>query len=154
MSPRAAWQLERLGFTEVHDFVVGKAHWLATGRPTERPEPAARIGDHLTTDVATVGVDRTVADARTALDRHGGDRVVVTNDGDIVIAVIRAGALNAVTAVTPVSDVMTVGPTTIRPDENPYEVAERMRRHDVAASIVTTPTGAFLGLFLANTDLD
>jgi 3-mercaptopyruvate sulfurtransferase SseA len=36
MSQRAAWQLERLGFAQVYDFVVGKAHWLASGRPTIR----------------------------------------------------------------------------------------------------------------------
>ena len=84
----------------------------------------------------------------------GGDRVVVTNQGGIVLGTIGAAALDAVTAATPVADVMTVGPTTIRPDQNPTEVAERMRRHDVAALIVTAPTGVLLGLFLANADAD
>ena len=96
MSQRAAWQLERLGFTEVHDFVVGKAHWLASGRPTERTEPVERVGDHLATDVATVDVDATVADARTALDAHGGDRVVVTTEGGVVLGTIGPAALDAV----------------------------------------------------------
>lgn len=154
MSQRAAWQLERFGFTEVHDFVVGKAHWLASGRPTARTEPVKRVGDHLTTDVATVGVDAAVADARTALVAHGADRIVVTNQGGVVLGTIGAPALDAVTAATPVADVMTVGPTTIRPDQNPTEVAERMRHHDVAALIVTAPTGVLLGLFLANADAD
>lgn len=154
MSQRAAWQLERFGFTEVHDFVVGKANWLASGRPTERTKPVERVGDHLTTDVATVDVHDTVADARTALAAHGGDRVVVTNADGVVLGMIGPAALDVVTAATPVADVMTVGPTTIRPDEHPAEVAERMGRHDVAALIVTAPTGVLLGLFLANADTD
>jgi rhodanese-related sulfurtransferase len=35
MSPRAACRLELLGFTQVYDYVAGKADWLAHGLPTE-----------------------------------------------------------------------------------------------------------------------
>ena len=35
MSPRAAWRLERLGFTEVYDYAAGKVDWMAAGLPTE-----------------------------------------------------------------------------------------------------------------------
>ena len=35
MSPRAAWRLETLGFTKVHDYVAGKADWGAAGFPLE-----------------------------------------------------------------------------------------------------------------------
>ncbi|MFF5019711.1 rhodanese-like domain-containing protein [Streptomyces sp. NPDC001165] len=37
MSPRAAAQLEQLGFRQVYDYVPGKADWLAAGLPTEGP---------------------------------------------------------------------------------------------------------------------
>jgi hypothetical protein len=40
MSPRAACRLETLGFPEVHDYVAGKADWLAHGRPTEGAQAA------------------------------------------------------------------------------------------------------------------
>ena len=35
MSPRAACRLQTLGFTNVYDYVLGKADWLAHGLPTE-----------------------------------------------------------------------------------------------------------------------
>jgi rhodanese-related sulfurtransferase len=35
MSPRAAAQLETLGFTKVFDYEAGKADWFAAGLPRE-----------------------------------------------------------------------------------------------------------------------
>jgi hypothetical protein len=35
MSPRAAWRLEGMGFTEVYDYPPGKADWSASGLPME-----------------------------------------------------------------------------------------------------------------------
>src|SRR5712691_518454 len=37
MSPRAAWRLERLGFTPVYDYALGKVDWMAAGLPSVRP---------------------------------------------------------------------------------------------------------------------
>jgi rhodanese-related sulfurtransferase len=39
MSPRAAWQLEALGFKDVYDFVSGKAEWISRGLPVEGTGP-------------------------------------------------------------------------------------------------------------------
>jgi rhodanese-related sulfurtransferase len=39
MSPRAAWQLEALGFQDVYDFVAGKAEWIAHRLPLEGKGP-------------------------------------------------------------------------------------------------------------------
>ena len=39
MSPRAAWQLEALGFTNVYDYTEGKLDWIAHGLPTEGKGP-------------------------------------------------------------------------------------------------------------------
>lgn len=35
MSPRAAWRLEALGFSQVYDYVAGKVDWGAAGLPRE-----------------------------------------------------------------------------------------------------------------------
>src|SRR5207249_889428 len=35
MSPRAAWRLESLGFTEVYEYSAGKSDWGAYGLPLE-----------------------------------------------------------------------------------------------------------------------
>ena len=45
MSQRAAWQLERLGFGEVYDFVAGKSYWIASARPTIGTTDQARVSD-------------------------------------------------------------------------------------------------------------
>src|SRR5436309_1392574 len=54
MSPRAAWQLESLGFTRVYDYVAGKADWGSFGLPIEGQRPSSsRVGAHLQSDVPT-----------------------------------------------------------------------------------------------------
>ena len=35
MSPRAAWRLDSLGFTEVYEYSAGKSDWAAYGLPLE-----------------------------------------------------------------------------------------------------------------------
>ena len=42
MSPRAACRLETLGFSEVYDYVAGKADWLARGLPREGEKAGER----------------------------------------------------------------------------------------------------------------
>jgi hypothetical protein len=39
MSPRAAWQLEEMGFSDVSDFVDGKLEWISHGLPLEGTGP-------------------------------------------------------------------------------------------------------------------
>jgi CBS domain-containing protein len=45
----------------------------------------------------------------------------------------------------PASEVMRLGPTTIRPSENLAAVRERMRARRVSELLVTTPDGELLG---------
>ena len=54
MSPRAACRLELLGFTQVYDYVAGKADWLAHGLPTEGEQAQIpRAKDVLRRDAVT-----------------------------------------------------------------------------------------------------
>ena len=54
MSPRAACRLELLGFTQVYDYVLGKADWLAYGLPTEGEQAQVlRAKDLLRRDALT-----------------------------------------------------------------------------------------------------
>ena len=147
MSQRAACQLERLGFTNVSDFVHGKAYWLASGRPTTRPYPIDRVIDHLNATMATVHADATVGDA---LDKLAGDgRVVVISESEVVVGTVRTERLSDAEPGAVVGDVMSVGPTTIRPDENAEAVRNRMTQHNVSSLLVTKPTGELLGSFNA-----
>ena len=148
MSQRAAWQLERYGFTHVHDFVCGKAHWLASGRPTVRQQPIDRVLDHLTTDVVTIDVNSTVAQA-IAVASSEDSRLVVIGVDRVVLGAISADRLRDEDADAVVAEVMSLGPTTIRPDELADGVRKRMTSRNVRSMLVTTPKGELLGRFEA-----
>lgn len=82
MSQRAAWQLERLGFDDVYDCVVGKAHWLVRGRPTIRSKPIARVGSRVPPST-TASIDDSVAAIRESTELSD---VVAINQRRIVLA--------------------------------------------------------------------
>lgn len=145
MSQRAACQLERFGFTTVSDFVHGKAYWLASGRPTTRTQPIDRVIDHVDSTTATVHPDATVADASKALNRW--DHVVVVSELDVVVGTVRSERLRNAAPDSVVGDIMSVGTTTIRPDEDAEAVRNRMTLRGVSSLLVTKPTGELLGSF-------
>ena len=146
MSQRAAWQLERLGFAQVHDFVAGKAHWLASGRPTVRSSVIARVGSHITPAVTALA-DETVASARQAISGSSTD-VVVVNALGIVLGRLRKSDLDAADGSDLLADVMRLGPTTVRPDEPLDAVTTRMVDRGVKSLLVTRPTGELIGWFI------
>ena len=145
MSQRAAWQLERLGFLHVHDFVLGKVHWLASGRPTVRADGPARVGEQLT-DAATALLDDTVSDVASRLDGLK-DSIVVIDANAIVYGQVRRKDLDAAQGSELMADIMGLGPTTIRPNEESAAVRGRMARRSVKALIVSNTTGQLLGEF-------
>ncbi len=145
MSQRAAWQLERLGFSDVHDFVVGKAYWLASGRPTVRSSEIARVGLSVTPSVTAL-VDDSVAVVRESMASPSD--VVVIDDRRIVIGSVRASDLDAAEGTELIGEIMRLGPTTIRPDELESAVAERMTDRGVRSLLVTSPTGELIGQFV------
>lgn len=154
MSQRAAWQLERLGFGEVYDFVAGKSYWIASARPTIRTTGAARVSDKMRTDPATARPDETVGAARTRsggrVDEDAVD-VVVVNEHDIVVGVARAASLATADPEDPLGTIMSVGPTTVRPDEPVENLQARMGAKSVRSIIVTKPTGELVGVYQSTT---
>lgn len=152
MSQRAAWQLERLGFTEVYDFVHGKAYWRASGRPTVRTDGVVRVGECLSSP-PTAEVGTAVADLRDELSDGGEDVVVVAPNG-VVYGRVRRSALYSGAADAVVGDIVREGPTTIRPDETADTVRTRMSERGVTSMIVTKPTGQLLGVFDIDEDGD
>jgi len=145
MSQRAAWQLERLGFADVYDFVVGKAYWLASGRPTIRPEPIARVGSHVA-QAATAFLDDSVTEVRASTAERNSN-IVVIDQHRIVLGRVRRSDLEVAADTDSMGQIMRLGPTTIRPDELVSDVTERMANRSVSALLVTRPTGELLGEF-------
>ncbi len=143
MSPRAAWRLDQLGFTQVYDYVAGKADWLAAGLPTERqPGGETRALEVADRNPPTCRPEETlgVVAARTVRAR-----VVVLNDAGVVLGLLTDDELRGDPETT-VEQVMQPGPATVRAHEPREAILNRMREHNLAEIIVTTPEGTLLGV--------
>jgi CBS domain-containing protein len=144
MSPRAAWRLESLRFTDVYDYVGGKAEWAAAGLPVEgRAATATRLGQLARSDVLTCGLAETVATVRSRL---GDDEAAaVVNDERVVLGLVRAVDLGD-DGERPVAEVMREGPSTYRPNLTAAETAPRLEGKKVARVVVTTSDGRLVGI--------
>ncbi len=146
MSPRAAWRLESLGFTDVYDYAGGKTDWMGAGMPTEgeaTPPPGA--GTVARTSVPTCRLDDDVAQVRERDDvREAGVCIVTTDDG-IVLGRLRHKQLGS-EASARVADVMEEGPTTVRFDEPLVELIGRMQKGNVDTILVTAASGKLIGI--------
>ncbi|MGW2704666.1 rhodanese-like domain-containing protein [Streptomyces sp. NPDC001340] len=146
MSPRAAAQLEQLGFRQVYDYVPGKADWLAAGLPTEGPAAESlSAGDVARRAVVTCRAD---APAGLVLDRMreaGQAAGVVVDDDQVVTGLLRRREAEAHPGVG-VKQVMRPGPATVRANEPLGPLLERMAKAGVDTIVVTDPEGRLLGL--------
>ncbi len=147
MSPRAAWQLEAMGFVDVYDYVDGKVDWMAHGSRTEGPGPHyALLGEVADRSaVLTCRLGDRVGDVKDELESASHDYCVVLNNRDIVLGRLREKDVKGEPD-EPVERVMEPGPTTVRPTESAKGLLERMRKRNVPAVIVTTKRGRLLGV--------
>lgn len=145
MSPRAAWRLERYGFTDVHDYVLGKNDWLANDLPHEGE--AELVGDHVIRDLPTCTEDESVGDVRGRSAASPLPGLVVVNAHDVVMGLLPVEAAGSDPGAA-VGERMTEGPTTVRPSEDPEMLTHRMEHADVTSILVTRPDGVLVGAFL------
>ena len=147
MSPRAAWQLEALGFTAVYDFVDGKVEWIAHGLPVEGAGPHYAVAGEVANRDAVLACrlgDR-LGDVAPQLETMPHEYCVVLNDHDIVLGRIRKNNLVGIPETT-VETIMELGPTTVRGIEPAEGLLERMKSKRVPAVIVTTNKGQLIGV--------
>ncbi len=146
MSPRAAWRLESLGFTQVFDYVAGKVDWLANGLPVEgNLADLPRAGDVARSDVPTCRLTEIIGDVRARVQASDHTLCVVTNDEGVVLGRLGARALRGDPKAL-VEDVMESGPTTTRPGDPLDAIKERLQNRRVGGMLVTTPEGRLVGL--------
>ncbi len=146
MSPRAAWRLESLGFTQVFDYVAGKADWMGSGLLVEgKLADYPRAGSVARTDIPTCRLTDRLGDARDRTQDADQNVCVVVNDDHIVLGRLRGEALRGDPGAT-VESVMESGPTTIRPDEPLEAITQRMRDQRVGSILVTTSDGRLVGI--------
>lgn len=153
MSPRAAWRLESLGFTQVFDYVAGKADWAAYGLPMEGTQAnVPHAGDVARRDVPMCRITDRLGDVRARVQAMGWDICIVVNDERVVLGRLRKKAWHAPHVAT-VETVMDSGPTTIRPDTKLDSITKRMQTRKVDDIVVTTSDGRLIGV-LYRTDAE
>ena len=146
MSPRAAWRLESIGFSRVYDYVAGKADWGSFGFPLEGDrDSGTRVGAYLQTDVPTCTLQESLPEVCARVRAAGWDTCFVVNDERIVLGRLGRAAL-ARGGDALVEDVMTAGPSTVRPSLDLSAAAERMRSQNLTSLPVTQADGVLLGV--------
>jgi CBS domain-containing protein len=145
MSPRAAWRLESLGFTDVYHYVPGEADWFAYGLPMEGAQAALpRVGEFARRDVPRCSLSERIGEARDRVRAAGWDICVVVNEEEVVLGLLRERELAADPNAT-TDQVMRSGPATFRPDALVADVVERMEKRGVGGVLVTRSDGRLIG---------
>lgn len=142
MSPRAAAQLDHLGFAEVYDFVPGKMAWLGSGLPSEGRQPDADRAGALAIDVPTCDSDETVAGVFPELAELG--LCVVVDDDRVVLGALGPSVLE-LPPESIAGEVMHAAPLTVRPDTPRSELVQLLGRIGRDHVLVTTLAGELLG---------
>ncbi len=146
MSPRAAWRLEGLGFSKVHDYAPSKVDWFAAGLPMEGGLASVpTVGEIARGDVPTCAPGEYVGEVRGRVRGAGWDRCVVVNEERVVLGLLREKDL-ASDPETTAEEAMRPGPTTVRPDTPAGKMVERLQKRGTASVMVTTPDGVLVGL--------
>jgi CBS domain-containing protein len=148
LSPRAACRLETLGFEHVHDYVPGKADWLAHNLPVERQNPGLITAGQLArTDIVTCHLADLAGEVAEKIADSPYGFALVTSSTGVVLGRLRSSSLDVGPEAT-VEEQMESGPSTVRPDTPADELAQRLRERDLKTAILTNPEGHLLGIVL------
>jgi rhodanese-related sulfurtransferase/CBS domain-containing protein len=149
MSPRAAWHLERLGFSTVYDYTTGKADWIAAGMPTERRDPSlSRVTTAMRIDVPTCSPEQPISEVALRVRLADWDMAVVVNEHRVILGRLRISRVDTDSSL-PVWDAMEPGPVTVHADARLDVTLRRLADRHVETVIVSTPDGVLLGVLRA-----
>jgi CBS domain-containing protein len=128
--------------------VPGKVDWLARGLPTEGERAGeTRVGDLARDDVVTCAPGDAAADvARRIDDSPYRFALVVAGDGTL-LGRLRRSAIEEGTEAS-AEELMSAGPSTVRPDLAVEELRERLDSKELKTAIVSTPEGLLIGVVL------
>ncbi len=144
MSPRAAWRLESLEFTNIYDYVGGKADWFSAGLSREgKLTNIPRAGDVARPDLTCRPTER-ISDVIERVRTAREDTCIVTTDGGVVLGRVRTDRLDG-DSQGPVEEVMELGPTTTRADTMLESILERLNARNVERILVATSDGRLVG---------
>lgn len=146
MSARAAWRLVSMGFTQVFRYTAGKADWSASGLPTEgQSVDSRRAGNLARGDIETCGLTERADAVRQRLRAKAASICAVVNEQRVLLGHVRAEQVEPNSNYV-VEEIMTAGPTTIRPNTPLETVIKFFEAHKPDTVWVTTSDGEVMGL--------
>jgi hypothetical protein len=132
----------------VHDYVGGKADWLANGLPREGPAATVPYaGDLVDRAPPTCGLATHVADVRAALDDSGYEFCLVVNEPHVVLGRVRRSAIQDADDSATAESTMEPGPSTVRFNVPAADLVRRLAERHLSTAVVTTPAGSLVGVF-------
>jgi len=93
----------------------------------------------------TCSLGELISDVRARTERAAWDVCVVVNSQRIVLGILRSKALQGDGTAT-AEQVMTPGPSTVRPNVGAQETLERLHKSDLHTALVTTSDGELIGM--------
>ena len=93
----------------------------------------------------TCSLGERISEVSARTERAGWDVCVVVNPQRIVLGILRSKALQGDGTAT-AEQVMTPGPSTVRPNVGAQETLERLHKSDLHTALVTTSDGELIGM--------
>jgi CBS-domain-containing membrane protein len=128
--------------------VPGKVDWLARMLPAEGEEQdEKRVGDFAHDDVVRCSLDEDVGEVLSRIDESPyGFALVMADDGETLFGRLPKSAIEKAGGSGRAEDVMSPGPSTVRPDMAVDELRERLDERDLKTAVVSTPEGKLIGV--------
>jgi CBS-domain-containing membrane protein len=130
----------------VYDYTAGKVDWLARGLPAEGERAGERrVGDYARDDYVTCALGDAASDVLEQIEASPyGFALVLAEDGTLLGRLRRSVVEKAGSGTA--EELMTPGPSTVRPDLAPEELREKLDSKDLKTAIVSTPEGRVIGV--------
>jgi CBS-domain-containing membrane protein len=126
----------------------GKVDWLARGLPTEGERAGEqRVGEIARDDAATCGLADRAADVARRIDESPYRFALVLAGDGTLLGRLRRSAIEEGTAAS-AEELMSPGPSTVRPDLAIEDLRERLDAKDLKTAIVSTPEGKVIGVVM------
>jgi CBS domain-containing protein len=126
--------------------VPGKVDWLARMLPVEGERAGeTRVGDLARDDVVICKLDDDATEVGQRIDDSPYRFALVEAQDGTLLGRLRRSAIEAGKTA---EQVMSAGPSTVRPDTDVADLREKLDAKDLKSAIVTTPEGRLIGVVM------
>ena len=122
----------------------GKIDWLARSLPVEGERAGeTRVGNIARDDVVTCRLADDAAEVGRRIEESPYGFALVEADDGTLLGRLRGSTIEPGRTA---EELMSPGPSTVRPDTDPAELREKLDAKDLKTAIVSTPEGKLIGV--------